>query len=170
MRHVSEEPDIREFVPRIPYRNDVDQSKGLVWALTEAQLLKFLTPRDCPRVAYRPTETSAQEDIDRFFSSPSRYCVAIEHGWYARMASTALYAYEFNPANFYFDEAAQFYVSDKTETPLSVTKYENLFEELFARDVEVRILNNLWPLIHAVRSSTLHLSLCRIANALPPPT
>jgi hypothetical protein len=34
--HVSEESDIEKFVPRIPYRKDVDQSKGLVWALGDA--------------------------------------------------------------------------------------------------------------------------------------
>ena len=112
--HVSEESNIEEFVPRIPYRKDVDQSKGLVWALTELQLKKFLTPRDCPRATYRPTETSTQEDIDRFFSSSSRYCVAIEHGWYKRMANTVLYIYEFDMANFYFDDAASFYVSEES--------------------------------------------------------
>ena len=167
--HVSEEPDIKEFVPRIPYRNDVDQSKGLVWALTELQFLKFLTPRDCPRATYRPTETSTQEDIDRFFSSSSRYCVAIEHGWYERMSKTTLYVYKFDTTNFYFDDAAQFYVSDKTEIPVSVTKYDDLFGELFKRDIEVRILNNLWTLIESVRKSSLHFSLCRIGNALPKP-
>ena len=36
--HVSEESNIEIFVPRIPYRKDVDQSKGLVWSLTESQL------------------------------------------------------------------------------------------------------------------------------------
>jgi hypothetical protein len=34
--HVSEESDIEKIIPRIPYRKDVDQSKGLVWALTDA--------------------------------------------------------------------------------------------------------------------------------------
>ena len=32
--HVSEESNIEIFVPRIPYRKDVDQSKGLIWSLT----------------------------------------------------------------------------------------------------------------------------------------
>ena len=138
--HVSEEGNIKEFIPRIPTREDMDKSKGLVWALTEIQLLKFLTPRDCPHVTYRPLETSTQEDMDKFFSSYSRYCVAIEHVWYEKMANATLYAYEFDTTNFYFDDTAQFYVSDKTEIPVSVTKYDNLFSELFKRDIEVRIL------------------------------
>ena len=165
--HVSEEANIEVFVPRIPYRDDMDKSKGLVWALTELQLNKFLTPRDCPRVAYRATEASTQEDIDNHFSSSSRYCIAFEHGWYKRVASTTLYAYELDPADFYFDDCAGFYVSDHTETPISVTIFDDLVGELIKRDIEIRILNNLSGLVEAVRKSSLHLSLCRMANARP---
>jgi hypothetical protein len=32
--HVSEESNSEKLVPCIPSRKDVDQSKGLVWALT----------------------------------------------------------------------------------------------------------------------------------------
>lgn len=167
--HVSEESDISEFAPRVPYRDDMDKSKGLVWALTEHQLTKFLTPRDCPRVAYNAIETTTQEDIEQFFHSSSRYCLAIERGWYKIMANTTLYAYEFDPTNFYFDEQASFYVSDQTERPVSIIKYDDLFAELFIRDIEVRILNNLWGLVDAVQKTSLHLSLCRMGNAKPKP-
>lgn len=50
--HVSEEANIEVFNPRIPARKDLDQSVGLVWAIDEKRLPNFLTPRDCPRVAY----------------------------------------------------------------------------------------------------------------------
>ena len=167
--HVSEESNIEGFVPRVPYRKDVDQSKGLVWALTEPSLPNWLTPRDCPRVGYRVKEDTTQEDIARFFSSSSRHCVAIEHDWHKRMLETTLYVYEFDTANFYFDKCAGFYVSDKTETPIAVTKYENLYAELFRRNIEVRILNNLWELGEAAKQSTLQCSLCRMGNAKPKP-
>ena len=165
--HVSEESDIDKFVPRIPKREDMDKSKGLVWALTESALPNWLMPRDCPRVGFRTVEESTQDDIAKFFSSPSRHCVAIEHGWHKRMLETTLYLYEFNDTNFYFDDIAGFYVSDRTEIPISVVKYENLYEELFRRNVEVRILNNLWELGETVQKSTLKWSLCRMANAIP---
>lgn len=168
--HVSEEPNIDKFVPRIPYRDDMDKSKGLVWALTEIQLIKFLTPRDCPRIAYRTTETTTQDDIEKFFSSSSRYCIAIENGWYARMANTTLYVYEFDDTNFYFDECAGFYVSDQTKIPISVIKYDDLFNELIKRDIEIRIIDNLWDLAETVKKSSLHLSLCRMGYAKPKPT
>ena len=165
--HVSEESDIEVFVPRIPLRKDMDKSKGLVWALTEEHLPQFLTPRECPRVTYRITEKATQDDIEKFFSSSCRYCVAIEHGWFETMAGTTLYVYEFDTRNFYFDARAGFYVSDQTEKPISVTTYDDLFGELFRRNVEIRIINNLWDLADKVKESTLKYSICDMANAQP---
>jgi len=165
--HVSEEEYIELFIPRIPIREDMDKSKGLVWALTEEHLPQFLTPRECPRVTYRISEKTTREDIEKYFSSSSRYCVAIEHGWFETMANTTLYVYEFDTANFYFDERAGFYVSDQTEKPVSVTIYDDLFGELFKRDAEIRILNNLWGFSDEVKKSTLQFSICDMANARP---
>ena len=165
--HVSEEGTIERFVPRIPTRQDMDKSKGLVWALTERSLPTWLTPRDCPRVGYYVIEGTTQADIHKFFSSSSRHCVAIEHGWFERMRTTTLFVYEFDPSNFYFDEAAGFYVSDKTETPIDMVAYDDLFAEQFRRNVEVRLLCNLWQIADAVKSSTLQSSLCRMINAKP---
>jgi len=83
------------------------------------------------------------------------------------MLDTTLYIYEFDSANFYFNERAGFYVSDKTETPIAVRKHENLYETLFRRNVEVRILDGLWDLGEKVQKSSLKWSLCRMANAKP---
>jgi len=166
--HISEEPDITQFVPRVPDREDFDKTQGLVWALSEPCLPNFLTPRDCPRVAYYATEKTAKEDISAFFSSLSRHCVAIEHRWYKKMAETHLYLYEFDSSNFRLqDQCAGYYVSTQTETPVSKIKMDNLFEELFARGVEVKLLNDLWFLSDKVKQSTLNWSLCRMRNAKP---
>ena len=50
--HVSEQANIGEFVPRCPARGDLDPAVALVWAIDEARLPNYLTPRDCPRVTY----------------------------------------------------------------------------------------------------------------------
>jgi hypothetical protein len=163
--HVSEEPGIDKFVPRLPKRQDMDQSVGLVWALTEPALPNFLTPRDCPRVGYRVGEGTATDDIARFFSSSLRHCVAIEQGWHKRMLETTLYVYEFDPAN--FRPGGGFYVSEQTETPITMAACPDLYAELFRRGAEVRLLDNLWPLANAVKDSSLMYSLCRMANAIP---
>ncbi|MCL1845670.1 MAG: hypothetical protein FWF77_07185 [Defluviitaleaceae bacterium] len=65
------------------------------------------------------------------------------------------------------DECAGYYVSERTETPVSVVKYGDLYGELFERNVEVRLLNYLWDLGRAVQKSTLNWSLCRMGNAIP---
>ena len=164
--HVSEESDIRRFVPRIPARSDLDQSKGLVWAVNEPCLPNFFTPRECPRVTYHVGEQTAAEDIAMFFSSSQRHCVAIEHAWFERMKHTTLYLYEFDPRNFYLQDAcAGYYVSEQTETPIGRTQADDLFGALFKRDVEVRLVNNLWALADAVKRSTLNYSICDMANA-----
>lgn len=165
--HVSEESNIEKFIPRIPTRKELDQSKGLVWSLTESALPNWLTPRDCPRVGYRAVEESTQADIAKFFSSSSRHCIAIEYDWHKKMLETTLYVYEFDSTPFYFDECAGFYVSDQTVIPISVTKYGNIYEELFKRNIEVRIINNLWRLGEAIQKTTLKWSLCRMRNAKP---
>ena len=47
--HVSEEPDIKVFEPRLPTRKDLNQNIGLVWAIDEARLPNFLTPPEIVR-------------------------------------------------------------------------------------------------------------------------
>ena len=163
--HISEEANIETFVPRIPTRQDMDQTVGLVWALTEPALPNFLTPRDCPRVGYRVDENSTPADIERFFTSSSRHCVVIERDWHRQMLETTLYVYEFDPAH--FRPGGGFFVSERTETPIAVTRYDDLYGELFRRDIEVRVVDNLWKIGEAVKESTLTWSLCRMANAKP---
>ena len=69
--HVSEEADITVFHPSLPTRTDLDPAVGLVWAIDEARLPNFLTPRDCPRVTYHIGENTteavraAQKKIDQ---------------------------------------------------------------------------------------------------------
>ena len=72
--HVSEDPDILVFHPRLPNRDDLDPATGLVWALDEERLPKFLTPRDCPRC-----QEIWQQDIGRgpgafFLFQPGTAC------------------------------------------------------------------------------------------------
>jgi len=58
-------------------------------------------------------------------------------------------------------------VSEQIQKPLSITKIDDLFDELFRRSVEVRILENLWILADEVKKSTLNWSLCDMVNATP---
>lgn len=165
--HVSEESNIKVFEPRIPYRADIDNSKGLVWAINEKCLPNFLTPRDCPRVTYHYNDMSTNEDINKYFSSKSStHVVAIEHKWFEAMKNTTVYLYEFDPSNFYLqDEIAGYYVSESSQIPINKIVITDLFSELFKRKVELRVVDNLWDLRDEIINTSLNWSMCRMGNA-----
>lgn len=165
--HVSEESDIAEFKPRIPQRQDLDRSTGLVWAIDEEHLPNFLTPRDCPRVAYQTDNCTTEEDKKRFFTShASRYALIIESGWFEVMRNTRLYIYEFNAEGFVLqDKTAGYYVSCASQKPTDITRVDDIFAELIKRNIEIRIVSSLWDIADSVKNSTLVWSLCRMRNA-----
>ena len=165
--HVSEEAHIDSFVPRHPKLKEAS-SPSLVWAINTRCLPNYLTPRDCPRVTYHAHKASSSEDIASFFISSARHCVAIEFDWYKMMTKTSLYLYELDPSNFYlYDEVAGYYVSEQIEYPLSMTRVDDPFAQLFSRNVEIRILPNLRELANSVQQSTLNWSFIRMINAKP---
>lgn len=165
--HVSEEPDISKFVPRIPTRQDVDQSKGLVWAINEKCLPNFLTPRNCPRVTYHCNERTTEDDKNRYMSSKTtNHVVAIEHKWFSTMRDTTLYLYEFNTTDFYLlDRCAGYYVSEKTQVPINRFVVNDLLMELINRKVEVRMVDNLWDLCEKIQTTSFDWSMCKMGNA-----
>lgn len=167
--HVSEESDIKVFQPRIPYREDLDKSRGLVWAVNEECLPNFLTPRDCPRVAYHLGASSTSKEKNKYFSSKScKHVIAIEYKWFEVMKNTTLYLYEFNPSKFYLqDKTAGYYVSEEIETPINHIIIDDIFAELFKRNVELRVVDNLWHLSSEIQKTSLNWSMCRMKNATP---
>jgi hypothetical protein len=165
--HVSEESDIEIFEPRMPKRQDLDQSTGLVWAITEECLPNFLTPRNCPRVAYHVGADTTLEDKRRYLSSETMiHVVAIENKWFEAMRKTTLYIYEFDPKDFYLQDAiAGYYVSEKKQTPIRKHAVEDLFTELFKRNVEIRVMDNLWFFSDKIQNTSFHWSMCRMGFA-----
>ncbi len=165
--HVSEEKNINVFEPRIPYRKDLDQSKGLVWAISEERLMNFLTPRNCPRVVYHKRNESTSEDIEKYMGkSDLNAIIAIEQKWFKEMMNTKLYIYEFDTQNFELqDEIAGYFVSSHPETPINVIEIDDLFQELFNRNVEVRLVPSLWYLFDEIKESSLGYSMCRMGFA-----
>jgi len=167
--HVSEEENIHLFEPRLPERADLDKSVGLVWAIDEARLPNFLTPRDCPRIAYHVGKKTSDADIKKFFMSQTcSFAVAIENKWFDRMRSTTLYLYEFDTADFeLLDDIAGYYVAKVAQIPIAKYRLDDLFGELIKRNIEIRVTDNLWQLADEVEKSTLNWSLCRMRNAQP---
>ncbi len=127
--HVSEEANIDIFYPRIPTRNDLDKTVGLVWAVDEERLPNFLTPRDCPRVTYHIGKKTNKDDEEKFFTSSTvKYAVIIESKWFNRMKDTTLYLYEFDIDNFELqDDVAGYYVSKTPQVPIAKYIVSDLF-------------------------------------------
>ena len=165
--HVSEEKDIKVFEPRTPYRKDIDQSKGMVWAISEERIMNFLTPRNCPRVVYHKRSDSTSEDIEKYMGKRDLNAVmAIEQKWFKEIIDTKLYIYEFDTENFELqDENAGYYISYKTQIPVKVTEIDDLFQELFKRNIEVRLVPSLWYLFDEIKESSLGYSMCRMGFA-----
>lgn len=162
--HVSEEAGIKNFEPRLPTRKDLDQTTGLVWAITDKCLPNFLTPRNCARVAYYMGRETSDEDCEKFFSQKgSSHVVAIEYKDLPMLMNTTLYIYEFDPVSFeLMDEIAGYYVSKESVTPIGVHIVNDIIHEHRCRNVELRVMNRLWSFAERVRESSLNWSLCRM--------
>ena len=167
--HVSEESNIEIFHPRKPYRDDLDKSLRLVWAITEDCLPNFLTPRNCPRVTYHIGKNTVVSDIEQYVSSSSTsHVVVIENSWFHIMKDTTLYLYEFDAEQFELqDEVAGYYVSKVPQIPKSKLIIKDLFQELFDRNVELRIVDNLWDICNKIKGSSFDWSMCRMGFAKP---
>jgi len=167
--HVSEESNIEIFNPRLPSRNDLDKSIGLVWALSEKCLPNFLTPRNCPRVTYHIGKTTLQKDIDRYITSDTiSHVLIIENKWFEQMKNTTIYLYEFDVKDFELqDEVAGYYVAKTPQAPIAKYVLTDLFFELFSRNVELRLVDNLWGICDEIKKSSFNWSMCRMGFAEP---
>lgn len=167
--HVSEESNIQAFEPRIPTRDDLDKTVGLVWEIDEKRLPNFLTPRNCPRVAYYVGKDTTESDKWKFFTSTTvTYAVVIESDWFEKIKNTTQYLYEFDVDDFVLqDDVAGYYVAKTTQIPKVKYQINDLFGELIKRNVEIRVVDNLWDIAEEVKTSTLNWSLCRMAYAKP---
>jgi Family of unknown function (DUF6886) len=161
--HVSEEPGIERFTPRL----SSTATDPVVWAIDAKRLRNYLLPRECPRVTYYAGRDTTSADVNRFLG-PSTAVVAIEREWLDRLRSCRLYTYHL-PQNTFecFDECAGYFVSRVPVVPARVEVVGDAISALRSRGVELRILPNLWPLRDAVFASSLQFSFIRMRNAGP---
>jgi hypothetical protein len=166
--HISEEGGIDQFDPR-PSPSFFPEIKGdVVFAISGKLLHNYLLPRDCPRVTYYAGPATSPEDRQTFLGgSRATHVVAIEAGWFSRVKATTLYCYEFAADHFTcLDEVAGYYISYEPEMPVSRRRIDDILGGLRKRDVELRILPELWTLANAVKNSSLSFSLIRMRNAV----
>jgi hypothetical protein len=166
--HVSDQAGIKLFEPRpAPERSAI--SGDAVWAVDERHLPNYLLPRDCPRVCLSRNANTTEEDVQRFFGyTTANRIICVEWNWLAAIRDAVLYIYRLDSSPFEcIDAGAGYYVSRKAVSPNSSTVISDVFDELKARDVELRFVSDLWPIHEAAAKSTLEFSMIRMRNAKP---
>jgi len=168
--HMSDQPNIARFDPRIPPSTSSRVTDAVVWAVSERLRHNYLLPRDCPRVTFYALPHTTPADVERLMGqTTARYVMAIEAGWLPRVQRERLWCYTL-PADTFepLDEGAGYYISRATVVPLAVREIDDLLGELAQHDVELRVMPSLWKLRDAVVASTLQYSIMRMRNAQPP--
>jgi hypothetical protein len=164
--HVSEEPNIEVFVPRLPSTPTVEMGFPVVWAVDAKHLVNYLVPRECPRVAFHTLPGSSEADRAALLGrGGAEHVVAIDATWFERAVNNALWVYEFAPEAFAcIDATAGYFVSRVAITPTARRHCRDPLAELVAAGVELRVVSNLQALAQAVASSSLAFSCIRMRN------
>jgi hypothetical protein len=165
--HFSEDPAIALFRPHVASTSS--EPDPFVWALDEEHAPSYWFPRDCPRACCWAGETPIPAAGARLRGlGGARRLHAIEAGWFERVRTCRLYAYEFDPTFFKPKVAeAGYWVACEEVMPLCVTPVGDLLARHAEAGIELRIVRSLWPLIDAIVTSGLEFSIIRKANAQP---
>jgi len=165
--HVSETAGIARFEPRPPPSPDAGVTVDAVWAVSQSHLVNYLTPRDCPRIAYRAGPDTLGADRQRFLIG-APVVVAIEAAWLGRLQAATLHVYELPPEGFELAlREAGYWISPRAVTPVGCETITDLVGALGAAGAELRLLQDFWPLAEAVAASSLEFSIIRARNARP---
>ena len=65
------------------------------------------------------------------------------------------------------DDIAGYYIAKTAQVPIAKYQICDLLHELITRNVEIRIVDNLWDIADEIKETTLNWSLCRMAFAQP---
>ncbi|KAF1044798.1 DUF6886 family protein [Xylophilus sp.] len=166
--HVSDDPGITRFEPRLPPGPGAAVAHPVVWAVDDEHLVNYLFPRDCPRIAVRRSAGTSGEDTRRFlFPGEAGAVLFIEAPWFQRAAAAPLWLYRMPAGPFACADAiAGYFVSPRTVVPDGVRRIDAPLAELLARGAELRVVPRLRPVAEAVAASSLDFSIIRLRNAL----
>jgi hypothetical protein len=163
---VSEDASIERFEPHVSAT--AASSEPRVWAVDTRHLPFYWFPRECPRGTFWATPDTARAD-GQLLQGASRVHL-VEARWLERMRSAHVVAYRVPEATFAPDpEVGGYWLSREGVTPVELVELGDLVLRHESAEIELRVVENIWPVWDRVVSSTLEFSGMRLRNALPPP-
>jgi hypothetical protein len=160
--HVSENPAIERFEPHVSATASSPEPR--VWAIDTRHLPLYWFPRECPRGTFWATPETT--DGDAALLGESARVHIVEPRWVQPMRTTRVYAYRLPEASFAEDvEVGGYWLSRETVVPEEIVELGDLVARHVAAGIELRVVDNLWPIWSRVVASSLEFSGVRLHNA-----
>jgi hypothetical protein len=164
---VSEDASIERFEPHVSATAESDEAR--VWAIDTRHLPMYWFPRDCPRGTFWAAPGTAPEDAERLLAGASRVH-AVEEAWLDRIRAARVVAYRLPEETFAPDAGVGgYWLSREPVIPIELVALGDLLALHAQSGIELRVVENLWPLWDRVVASTVEFSGMRLRNALPRP-
>jgi hypothetical protein len=164
--HFSEDPNIVRFLPHVPVTNPSEQAG--VWAIDAAHAPLYWFPRDCPRVTAWPRDASERAAFEQAFDTVAPRLHAIEESWRDRFEDAVLHRYTFDGAAFApWSKASGQFIATAPVEPLEVVTIGGLAAMHERAGIDLRFVDDLWPLHDIVEQGPWHFGVVRMRNARP---
>jgi hypothetical protein len=126
----------------------------------------YFFPRDCPRATFwRCARTTAQDVV---LLGGAERVHAIEWRWGERFRDARVFLYRLPGDSFeVMNEEAGYHVARAAIRPIERIEVSDLVRKHAELGIELRIVENLWPLWDRVTASSLCFSGIRLRNATP---
>ncbi len=159
LSHVSEDTSLTRFEPHAS--RTAAGPETLVWAVDTRHLPRYWFPRDCPRGTFWATRDTTPADAELLADATRVH--AAEGRWLDRIRSARVVAYRVPEDTFApHHDVGGYWISREPVTPIEMTELGDLLCLHADARIELRLVDNLWPLWTRVCNSTLEFSGIRL--------